>query len=488
MADLHGPNDETAPLPAAIEPATAPDALLHGFTAEQWSRLDELERVMIEDWAMNPPGGCTPGDVREQLEQSGDVPPWAVPIFITHIEREAAARSGPPFGFTAEQWEYLNRHREAKGEPWFTADEWAAMRPARRRDLCLNLPTATLASPSVPEQHLPAARSPETSASSISGEVRDGSEPEWQAQPILDHEPEATAAQGERRETLRVDPRVSASALITPRELSLCDLWAARKRGRRALDKQVMATNKNTRLIVSGVSLCQFDHGVFMEVVRMSRALSPARGSVRAFVARLRPAPSFTAERRRERSPRRRPVQSSGSCSVDCVAAALERLNGCHIDLTVFKPDLDTVLYSFAGRLIDKLTFSNERGALTFAASLDPAMSVLFEPKRFTYQDPKARSRFGHSPLALWLYGFVECHDLRMAYDVRYLHRISGSKSSDSEFPRLLRAAAAKLEKAKILYTSRIENGKLSMYRKKPPAATATTSAPKDGTPSAEEG
>jgi hypothetical protein len=267
-----------------------------------------------------------------------------------------------------------------------------------------------------------------------------------------------------------------------PKEFLLCSLFTAQKRDRLLMLKETITTNSNVSMVVTGVSLFQYDLDVFLLTVHHGRHGDSIRFSIRDFVGDLHQKPQ-----RRKKKPRKlgmpaRAINSVGGKSMLSALESIMRLADFTIDLRVNNRE-GTFEYEYCGRLIDTATMTidgvdvplnddiaNHPGLsdAVVEVTLDPTLAVLFEKGRYTFIAPSARCRLGSSPLALWLYGFVTAVGAPFDLPLSYYKRASGTSSKPGEFKRLMVAARKRLRQEKIVYSSRMVKGRLRFCMERP--------------------
>ena len=265
-----------------------------------------------------------------------------------------------------------------------------------------------------------------------------------------------------------------------PKEFLTGALWRAQKRGREFLTHEVITTNGNVRLIGTGESVLQYDGDVFMLVAHKGRNGSPISFRLRDFVVELRG--EGKGKKTRGSPPTRRPIDSVGGASLVSVLQSIIRLTGFHVNLNVTNR-AGSFEYGYNGNLIDEaaIYFNGVRTPLNddlaarpdisemvLHVTLNPNMSSLFEKKRCVFFIPSMRRRFSASPLTLWLYGFVRANSKPFDLPLSYFREKSGSTSEPAEFSRLMTRARKRLRAAKLIYSSRMDRGRLHFVMKKP--------------------
>jgi hypothetical protein len=265
-----------------------------------------------------------------------------------------------------------------------------------------------------------------------------------------------------------------------PKEFLTGALWRAQKRGRELLLGETITTNKNVVLIGTGESLFQYDNDVFMLVAHKGRNGGPISFRVRDFIVELRG--EGKGKKTRGHAAAGRPIDSVGGASAVSALRSIVRLANFHVNLSV-KDKMGSFAYGYIGKLIDEATISLDgqhmplNDAMTTRSgvsemvlhiTLNPAMSALFEKKRCVFFIPSMRRKFSASPLALWMYGFVRANSRPIDLPLSYFREKSGSSSSPGEFRRLMKAARKRLRTSKLIYSSRMDQGRLHFVMKKP--------------------
>jgi hypothetical protein len=278
-----------------------------------------------------------------------------------------------------------------------------------------------------------------------------------------------------------------------PKELLPCSLFTAQKRDRLLMFKETIATNLNVSMVVTGVSLFQYDLDVFLLTVHHGRHGDSIRFSIRDFVGDLHQKPQRRKKRPRKLGTQARAINSVGGRSMLSALESIMRLADFTIDLRVNNREAKFA-YGYSGRLIDKATMTidgvdvplnddiaNHPGLsdAVVEVTLDPKLAVLFEKGRYTFIAPSTRCRLGSSPLALWLYGFVTAVGAPFDLPLSYYKRVSGASSKPGEFKRLMVAARKRLRQEKIVYSSRMVKGRLRFCMEKPEKLHARKRSPR---------
>jgi hypothetical protein len=287
------------------------------------------------------------------------------------------------------------------------------------------------------------------------------------------------------------DPK-GAWRWAAPKEFLTGALLRAQKRGREFLINEAIPTNSNVRLVVTGESLFQYDGCVFMLVAHEGRNGDPISFRIRDFVVELRG--EGKGKKTRGAAPAGRPIDSVGGASLVSVLQSIIRLTGFHVDLSVYDK-AGSLEYGYRGNLIDEATISIDGvrtplnddlaarpdiSEMVLHVTLNPKMSSLFEKTRCVFFIPSMRRKFSTSPLTLWLYGFVRANSQPFDLPLSYFREKSGSTSEPAEFSRLMTQARKRLRAAKVIYSSRMDEGRLHFVRKKPvkPPKTAASKDP----------
>jgi hypothetical protein len=286
-----------------------------------------------------------------------------------------------------------------------------------------------------------------------------------------------------------------ADSWAIPREFTTGALFSAQKRGRRFVVNEKINTNDNVILHATGESLLQYDLDVFANIAHQGRAGQSISFRVRDFIVALRGA----GKGPRKGIEQRGPIDSVGGASAVSALKSIARMSMFDISLVVMKRK--AVDYSYEGRLIDTATVVIDGTTLTVNdeiatrrdlsdlvvnITLNPQMAVLFEKGRRVYLNPKKRSSFSKSPLVLWLYAFIRSHGTPFDLPLEYYLEKCGSSSKSAEFRRMMTIARKRLQKGKVVYSSRMVKGKLHFEILKPvttkraakavsPAATTST-------------
>ena len=306
------------------------------------------------------------------------------------------------------------------------------------------------------------------------------------------------------RLTFKVDEPWDQWGWAQPTEFLTCPLYSAQKRDRTLLIQERLNTNTNVHLVVTGESLFQYDGDVFALTVHKGRAGAPVTFRLRDFVVELRGAGKVKMGSRIKKKSLRvdaveetpilpaalptsrrkaRPVDAVGGTAILPAVQSIARLTGFMLDFLVKDEDTGEVEYGYSGCLFDAATvlIDGEQvpvnddiarrpdvSQLIFSITLNPALSVLFEKNRRTYLNPAMRGAFSTSPLVLWLYGFLRARSSPWDLPLSYYREKSGATSKPGEFRRLMKVARKRLKQAKIIYSSRMVEGRLHFDMKKP--------------------
>jgi hypothetical protein len=306
------------------------------------------------------------------------------------------------------------------------------------------------------------------------------------------------------RLTFRVDEPWDQWGWAQPTEFLVCSLYSAQKRDRTLLIQERLNTNTNVHLVVTGESLFQYDGDVFALAVHKGRAGDPVTFRLRDFVVELRGAGKVKMGSRKRKkalpadaventailpavqpSSRRksRPIDSVGGTAILPAVQSIARLTGFMVDFQVKDDDTGEIAYGYSGCLFDAATvlIDGEQvpvnddiarrpdvSRLIFTVILNPTLSVLFQKTRRTYLNPALRGAFCTSPLVAWLYGFLRARSSPWDLPLSYYREKSGATSKPGEFTRLMKVARKRLRQAKIIYSSRMVEGRLHFDTKKP--------------------
>ena len=282
------------------------------------------------------------------------------------------------------------------------------------------------------------------------------------------------------RLTFKVDEPWDQWGWAQPTEFLTCPLYSAQKRDRTLLIQERLNTNTNVHLVVTGESLFQYDGDVFALTVHKGRAGAPVTFRLRDFVVELRGAGKVKMGSRIKKKSLR--VDAVEETPILPAVQSIARLTGFMLDFLVKDEDTGEVEYGYSGCLFDAATvlIDGEQvpvnddiarrpdvSQLIFSITLNPALSVLFEKNRRTYLNPAMRGAFSTSPLVLWLYGFLRARSSPWDLPLSYYREKSGATSKPGEFRRLMKVARKRLKQAKIIYSSRMVEGRLHFDMKK---------------------
>jgi hypothetical protein len=247
-------------------------------------------------------------------------------------------------------------------------------------------------------------------------------------------------------------------------------LFTPQSRYNRFLTDEQIASNNGVMLSGTGTVLSMLDEEVWMLVCHLAREGNPVRFKLRQFIRDL--------------------GRARGGNATAGIRASLERLSKFTIALdvlnkpNVFYPENPPDSYHYHGRLIDTLTWrdaADPREPLDWdsAIELNPALSVLFEPRRRTIFDGR-RLKIGHNPVALWIYSQIRSHKLMLPLPPRYFHRLSRNKSTLPEFTTALESAFLLLKELHLIHGGEIRNGNVFVQREAPKIPVRTPSAGRD--------
>jgi hypothetical protein len=247
-------------------------------------------------------------------------------------------------------------------------------------------------------------------------------------------------------------------------------LFTPQSRYNRFLVNEEIASNRGVTLCGTGTVLSMLDEEVWMLVCHLAREGDPVRFKLTQFIRDL--------------------GRARGGNAGAGIRASLERLSKFTIALdvlnkpNVFYPENPPDAYHYHGRLIDTLTWRDgadprEPHDWDSAIELNPALSVLFEPRRRTIFDDR-RLKIGHNPVALWIYGQIRSHKLMLPLPPKYFHRLSRSKSTLAEFTNALESAFLLLRELHLIHGGEIRNGKVFVQREAPKIPVRTPSAAND--------
>lgn len=157
-------------------------------------------------------------------------------------------------------------------------------------------------------------------------------------------------------------------------------LFAPVKRGQRAaLQREVISSISQYRIVYTGVTLDTADLEVYEEILHLSRK---ALGKVVTFNTR-----KFLQSIER----------SSGKSNREWLFKSLSRLSGCELEI-------EKDGKSYAGSFIQEQGRDNKQGMHYII--LNPSLAVLFD-QGYSIRDPEKLHAMGTSQLAKWLYGFT---------------------------------------------------------------------------------
>lgn len=246
-----------------------------------------------------------------------------------------------------------------------------------------------------------------------------------------------------------------------PSELLRCGLFRPRRRDGELLASQRLDSNANVELIVKGPELSQLDLDTWTAVVHLLRFGAPT-----AELSRLKLLSTWGRGR--------------GGHANEVARSSLRRLQECEVALAVQNrpsrkhPEQQPDRCGFKGRLIDRVEWKKEgdEHPVSIPITLNPKLSVLFEPRRRTILFPSHRAAIGDNPVALWFYAMLRSHRQVLPLPLLYYYRMSGSGSSVSDFTRQVKRALTLLADKQIIFSAELRKGDfLFIQRNRPTAA-----------------
>jgi TrfA protein len=264
----------------------------------------------------------------------------------------------------------------------------------------------------------------------------------------------------------------NVDVLAAPNSLLRCALFSVFKKGERGpavRDKKVISLS-NIELIFSGERLDQRDLDLYLILIDLARIThlgDEVNVNNNQLLNRLRLSPAKK--------------------NYETLNARLERLKAARIRLKVFH---ENDKYVYDGHLIlEQLRAQDGKNFFR----LSRALSVLFEPSRYSTLDLKIRSALSKKPMAAWLHAFYSTHSCMHSNNYRYqlstIRDLCGSGQADlTEFKKSLIKGLVDLKQAylneRVNFDFTLENSLLKVIRDPTPKqknqyAKSRTSTPK---------
>ena len=178
---------------------------------------------------------------------------------------------------------------------------------------------------------------------------------------------------------------------------------AVQGKGRRYMDREVLAAQRGVTVRFTGMQLDQSDLDVWEQALH--RARTQALGTRCYFTAR-----GFLKALTR---------QASGQ-NLEWLKSSLARLAGAVVEISDGRR-------TYFGTLIERGVRDEETGR--YVVEINPDLAAFYGRSQWTQIDWEQRQLMRSKPLALWLHGFYASHAEPHALTVEYLHKLSGSQT-----------------------------------------------------------
>ena len=198
---------------------------------------------------------------------------------------------------------------------------------------------------------------------------------------------------------------------------------AVQGKGRRYMDREVLAAQRGVTVRFTGMQLDQSDLDVWEQALHLAR--TQALGTKCYFTAR-----GFLKALTR---------QASGQ-NLEWLKSSLARLAGAVVEISDGRR-------TYFGTLIERGVRDEETGR--YVVEINPDLAAFYGRSQWTQIDWEQRQLLRSKPLALWLHGFYASHAAPHALTVEYLHKLSGSQTKQlKHFKQNLAQALQALEAA----------------------------------------
>lgn len=196
---------------------------------------------------------------------------------------------------------------------------------------------------------------------------------------------------------------------------------AVQGKGRRYMDREVLAAQRGVTVRFTGMQLDQADLDVWEQALHLAR--TQALGTKCYFTAR-----GFLKDLAR---------QASGQ-NLEWLKSSLARLAGAVVEISDGRR-------TYFGTLIERGVRDEETGR--YVVEINPDLAAFYGRSQWTQIDWEQRQLLRSKPLALWLHGFYASHAAPHALTVEYLHKLSGSQTKQlKHFKQNLTQALRALE------------------------------------------
>ena len=211
---------------------------------------------------------------------------------------------------------------------------------------------------------------------------------------------------------------------------------AVQGKGRRYMDREVLAAQRGVTVRFTGMQLDQSDLDVWEQALHLAR--TQALGTKCYFTAR-----GFLKALTR---------QASGQ-NLEWLKSSLARLAGAVVEISDGRR-------TYFGTLIERGIRDEETGR--HVVEINPDLAAFYGRSQWTQIDWEQRQLLRSKPLALWLHGFYASHAAPHALTVEYLHKLSGSQTKQLwKFKQNLTQALQALEVAGAIRSFEIRDGRV---------------------------
>jgi hypothetical protein len=187
----------------------------------------------------------------------------------------------------------------------------------------------------------------------------------------------------------------------TPNSVLRGALFAAidGKRGRKAMQRQLLASQKGIEIRFTGLQLDQGDMDVFeqaLHIVRQNPLGDRCEFSAHGFLKAM--------------------GKTTGKCNHEALKNAFARLMGCGVEITHDR-------FTYGGSLLE---FYRDEHTERYVVVFNPKIIALYDAG-WTAIDWEQRRTLQRKPLALWLHGYLATHARPHPVKIETLMQMSGS-------------------------------------------------------------
>ena len=197
---------------------------------------------------------------------------------------------------------------------------------------------------------------------------------------------------------------------------------AVQGKGRRYMDRELLASQRGVTVRFTGMQLDQSDLDVWeqaLHLVRTQALGTQCRFTEKGFLKAL--------------------GRQTGKSDREWLRSAFARLTATAVEISDGHR-------TYGGNLLE---FYRDEDTGRTVLEINPKLAPFFGPRRWTQIDWEQRQRLRGKPLALWLHGFYASHAAPHALSVEYLHKLSGSQTKELRyFKKNLAQALRDLEAA----------------------------------------